>query len=150
VEPDIAFTTGIIHNIGRLLLHLAEPNRAKAIQTLIEESKCSRTKAEMERLGFTTQDAGKALLDMWRFPPELGLAVLNYKKPLQTENPMPLAALINLACYINACIRDKRSPETVKEQFPMDIAELAGIKSDIIDHLDQALTLKSGLDGLNG
>jgi HD-like signal output (HDOD) protein len=150
VEEDIAFTTGIIHNIGRLLLHLAEPNRAKAIQTLIEQTQCSRSEAEMERLGFTSQQAGKALLDMWKFPPELGEAVEGYKKPLNAENGQALAAVINLACYINACIRNKKDPEWVKEQFPRDIAAAAGINADIIDELDTALALESGLDGLNG
>jgi HD-like signal output (HDOD) protein len=150
VEEDIAFTTGIIHNIGRLLLHLAEPNRAKAIQTLIEQTKCSRSAAEMERLTFTTQDAGKALLDMWKFPPELGNAVKEYKKPLEAEKAPALAAVMHLACYINASIRDKRNPDLVKEQFPLDVAEQAGINSSVVDELDKALALESGLDGLNG
>ncbi len=150
VEPDIAFTAGIIHNIGRLLLHLAEPNRAKAIQTLIAESKVSRTKAELERLGFTSQDAGQALLDMWRFPAELGLAVKHFKKPLAAPEPLPLSAILNLACYINACVRDKRDEESVKESFPVDVALLAGVDSDTINELGDALALESGLDGLNG
>jgi len=148
VEPDIAFTTGIIHNIGRLLLHLAQPNRAKAIQTLIEEQHVSRTKAELERLGFTSQDAGKALLDMWKFPSELGLAVKSYKAPLESEVPEPLSAVLNLACYVNACIRDSIGLETAQENFPRDIAALAGINTDIIDSLSEAMALESGLDGL--
>jgi HD-like signal output (HDOD) protein len=132
------------------LLHLAEPNRAKAIQTLIAESKVSRTKAELERLGFTSQDAGQALLDMWRFPAELGLAVKHFKKPLAAPEPLPLSAILNLACYINACVRDKRDEESVKESFPVDVALLAGVDSDTINELGDALALESGLDGLNG
>jgi len=148
VESDIAFTTGIIHNIGRLLLHLAQPNRAKAIQTLIDEQKVSRTKAELERLGFTSQDAGQALLDMWKFPPDLGIAVKNYKAPLASESPQPLSAVLHLASYMNDCIRESRNLEDVQEHFPRDIAALAGIDSDIIDSLADAMKLESGLDGL--
>ncbi|MGB2222693.1 HDOD domain-containing protein [Neptunomonas sp.] len=148
VESDIAFTTGIIHNIGRLLLHLAQPNRAKAIQTLIDEQKVSRTKAELERLGFTSQDAGQALLDMWKFPPDLGIAVKNYKAPLASESPQPLSAVLHLASYMNDCIRESRNLEDVQEHFPRDIAALAGINSDIIDSLADAMKLESGLDGL--
>ncbi|WP_341218583.1 HDOD domain-containing protein [Neptunomonas phycophila] len=148
VEPDIAFTTGIIHNIGRLLLHLAQPNRAKAIQTLIDEQKVSRTKAELERLGFTSEDAGQALLDMWKFPPDLGIAVKNYKAPLVSESPQPLSAVLHLASYMNDCIRESRKLEDVQEHFPRDIAALAGINSDIIDSLADTMKLESGLDGL--
>ncbi|WP_330221454.1 HDOD domain-containing protein [Marinomonas phaeophyticola] len=109
VNSDNAFTAGIIYNIGRLLLHLAEPNRAKAIQSLIEESKVSRTAAEMERLGFTSQDAGKALLNMWKFPEELSNAVQQYKKPLSYNPASPLSATLNLACYLNAAIKEEET-----------------------------------------
>lgn len=148
VDPDIAFTAGIIHNIGRLLLHLAQPNRAKAIQTLVEESRVSRTQAEMERLGFTTQDAGQALLDMWKFPTELGLAVKQHKRPLTHDDPLPLSAVLNLACYVNAAIREKRDEDSVKESYPTDVALLAGVSADTLEQLGEALALESGLDGL--
>lgn len=148
VDPDIAFTAGIIHNIGRLLLHLAQPNRAKAIQTLIEESHVSRSEAEIERLGFTSQEAGQALLDMWSFPSELGQAVKQHKKPLSHDEPLPLSGILNLACYINACIREGRDEESVKESYPTAIAILAGVSPDVINQLSDALTVESGLDGL--
>lgn len=148
VDPDIAFTAGIIHNIGRLLLHLAQPNRAKAIQTLIDESNVSRSEAEIERLGFTSQEAGKALLDMWSFPAELGEAVKQHKKPLSHDDTLPLSAILHLACYINASIREARDEESVKESYPTAVATVAGIPPDIIDQLGEALTMESGLDGL--
>lgn len=148
VDPDIAFTVGIIHNIGRLLLHLAQPNRAKAIQTLIEESNVSRTEAEIERLGFTSQEAGKALLDMWKFPEELGQAVKDHKRPQEAESPNALAAVINLACYVNACIREQRDEASVQESYPTEIAVLATVNPNTVDELGEALTVESGLDGL--
>ena len=148
VDPDIAFTAGIIHNIGRLLLHLAQPNRAKAIQTLIEESNVSRSEAEIERLGFTSQEAGKALLDMWNFPAELGEAVKQHKKPLNHDDALPLGAILHLACYINASIREARDEESVKEAYPTAVATLAGVAPEVINQLGEALALESGLDGL--
>ncbi len=148
VDPDIAFTAGIIHNIGRLLLHLAQPNRAKAIQTLIDESNVSRSEAEIERLGFTSQEAGKALLDMWSFPTELGKAVKQHKKPLSHDDTLPLSAVLHLACYINASIREARDEESVKESYPTAVATVAGISPDTINQLGDALIMESGLDGL--
>lgn len=148
VDSDTAFTAGVIYNIGRLLLHLAEPNRAKAIQTLIETSRVSRTAAELERLGFTSQDAGKALLDLWKFPEELSNAVQQYKKPLSFEPASPLSAILNLACYLNASIREHRDPDVVKEFMPKKVLELAGIDVSVIEELDEALCLESGLDDL--
>jgi len=148
VDPDIAFTAGLIHNIGRLLLHLSQPMRAQAIQTLIEESNCSRSDAEMERLGFTSPEAGQALLDMWSFPAELGIAVRQHKQPTSFEEPSALAAVVNLACVVNSAIRNKDNLEALQGNFPQDVATLAGVSADTAGDLEEALNLESGLDGL--
>lgn len=148
VDPDVAFTAGLIHNIGRLLLHITKPMLAQAIQTRVEESGCSRSEAEMERLNFTTPQAGQALLDLWKFPEELGVAVRNHKRPLEAEAPESLSAVINLACYINAAVRNNTALDEVIANFPADIAELAGLPADIASESETAMQLESGLDGL--
>ncbi|WP_432474030.1 HDOD domain-containing protein [Amphritea sp. HPY] len=148
VDPDVAFTVGLIHNIGRLLLHIAKPKLAEAIQKRIEESNCSRSAAEMERLNFTTPQAGQALLQHWQFPADLGEAVLNHKRPLEAENPTPLSAVVNIACYINACIRKERSIEEVIARFPRDEAGFAGLPREVIDETETAMQIDSGLDSL--
>ena len=146
VEADIAFTTGIIYNIGRLLLHLATPKDAMEIQHLVKDKKASRIAAEMERLNFTTQDAGKALLDLWKFPSELGVAIQQYKRPLGYEAPTPLSAVLNLANYLNGARSSGRSPDDVKQFAPKKVLQLAGIPLSIIDNLEEALTLETGLE----
>jgi HD-like signal output (HDOD) protein len=148
IDPDIAFTAGLIHNIGRLLLHLAQPMRAQAIQTLIEESNCSRSDAEMERLSFTSPEAGQALLDLWKFPAELGIAVRQHKQPTSFEEPSSLAAVVNLACVVNSAARNGDNVETLQSNFPDDVATLAGVSADTSAELAEALSLDSGLDGL--
>ena len=150
VDPDMAFTIGLIHNIGRLLLHLTKPKLAEAIQVRVKESGCSRSAAEMERLNFTTPEAGKALLDMWKFPEELGDAVRYHKNPLAAETPNPACAITNLACYMNACIRSKRTPEEAAAKFPAKVAAIAGLPADIADSCEEVMALESGLDGLTG
>lgn len=149
VEPDMAFTAGLIHNIGRLLLHLSKPKLAQAIQTRIEESGCSRSDAEMERLNFTSPEAGQALLDMWSFPEELGVAVRQHKKPLEFEEPSPLAAVINMACVINAAKRNETELAELRDFFPMDVAALAGRGSGILAELGEAMELESALEGMS-
>lgn len=148
-DADMAFTVGLIHNIGRLLLHISKPKLAQAIQTRVDETGCSRSDAEMERLNFVTPQAGQALLDMWSFPAELGEAVLQHKKPIEFEDPSALAAVVNLACVINAARRNKTDIAELRDFFPMDVAEIAGLSSNILSELGEALALESGLDGLS-
>lgn len=148
VDPDVAFTVGLIHNIGRLLLHISKPKLAEAIQKRVDESDSSRSEAEMERLNFTTPEAGQALLQHWKFPDDLAQAVRNHKRPLEAEEPTPLSAVVNVACYINACIRKERDLETTIVNFPKEEAKLAGLPADIAADCDQAMQLDSGLDAL--
>lgn len=148
VQADVAFTAGVIYNIGRLLLHLAAPNRAKAIQTLVKESKASRIATEMERLGFTSQDAGKALLDMWNLPEELGVAIKQYKRPYTYERTSPLSAILNLANYLNSAINEQREVDEVIVFIPKKVMQLAGLKVEILDDIESVLYIDSGLDGL--
>lgn len=146
VNAEEAFTAGIVHNIGRLLLHLTEPAIAQEIQKLIKEQYISRTKVEVDKLGFTTQDASKALMDLWKFPPELGEAVRLHKRPFADKDPQPLSCVLNLACYLNACIRDERDEELVVDGFPKAVAKAAGLADSIIYELGEALLIEDELD----
>jgi len=148
VDPDIAFTAGLIHNIGRLLLHLSQPEKALAIQNMITESACDRSAAEIELLGFTSPEAGQALLDLWSFPQDLGIAVRQHKQPTEFEEPSALAAVVNLACNINDAKRQGLSLEEVEANYPQAVATLAGVSTDTAHELAAALDLDSGLDGL--
>lgn len=148
VDPEEAFTVGIVHNIGRLLLHLTAPTIALEIQTRTKENFISRTKAELDSLTFTTQDASKALMDLWKFPPVLGEAVRMHKHPFSEQDPQPLACVLNLACYLNACIRTERDEELVIDGFPKTVAKGAGLPEQIIYQLDEALLVGDDLDVL--
>ncbi|MGO2355046.1 MAG: HDOD domain-containing protein [Marinomonas foliarum] len=148
VQADEAFTVGIVHNIGRLLLHLTEPTIAQEIQELVANRKAGRVKAEQDLLGFTSQDAGKALMDLWKFPAGLGLAVQLHKRPFANEEPNPLACVLNLACYLNACIRAEREYDLVREGFPMAVAKAAGLNEGVVYELDDALMIGDGLNQL--
>ncbi|UTW01840.1 HDOD domain-containing protein [Amphritea atlantica] len=147
-DPDTAFTVGLIHNIGRLLLHLTKPKLAEAIQTLVDETDCDRSEAEMIRLGFTTAEAGQALLRYWQFPASLGEAVRYHKQPFDAQNPDPLSAIVNIACYINACIKKNQPITDAIAMFPAADAELAGLPANIASTAGEAMQLQSGLEGL--
>lgn len=147
-EMDEAFTAGIIHNIGRLLLHLSMAETAKEIQALVANRKAGRVKAELDLLGFTSQDAGRALLDLWKFPSNLGYAVQHHKRPFVDDEPQPLACVLNLACYLNACIRNDRDLDLIREGFPMAVAKSAGLPKGILYELDDAIIINDGLNQL--
>lgn len=148
VEHDLAFTAGIIHNIGQLLLHMAQPNRAMAIKTVVDTTKICRSDAELERLGFTTADAGEALVQSWKFPEQLAQAIKFQNNPADNTQDPKLSAILYLASTINRESKSGDDFETILARYPAEIATLAGIKVSLVDYLPEALALKSGLDSL--
>lgn len=148
VEADEAFTVGIVHNIGRLLLHLTVPDTAREIRQLVVNRKAGFVKAELDLLGFTSQDAGKGLMDLWKFPTSIGDAVKHHPRPFELDPPQPLSCVLNLACYLNACIRAERDSDLVREGFPTAVAKAAGLSEGIIYELDDALIISDGLNQL--
>lgn len=148
VDPDTAFTVGLIHNIGRLLLHLTKPKLAEAIQSLVDETGCDRSEAERVRLGFTTAEAGQSLLRYWQFPASIGEAVRYQVQPFDAEKPASLSAIVNIACYINTCIKTDRPIKDTIAMFPVAEAELAGLPANIASTSEEAMQLQSCLNGL--
>ena len=147
VNADTAFATGVLHNIGRLMLHLAEPNRAKAVQQLIQEKKVSRSKAEIERFGFTSQEVGRELLIKWHFPQDICDALVQYRKPMAEESSH-LARILHLAAYLNACIREGRSKEDMVSEFPIKVAMAAEVEMKVINELDSIIARGKELEAL--
>ncbi|MEH6801222.1 MAG: HDOD domain-containing protein [Halopseudomonas sabulinigri] len=141
VEADVAFTAGIISNIGRLLLHLTTPNRAKAVQTAVDEGG-DRNQAELERFQFTSPQAGAALLEEWKLPTELCVAVLQQRAPLAHSEPSPLSAVICLAKQMMAARKKGATVKEIVDAVSFPLISLAGVKDGLGDIAEQVVNLE--------
>ncbi len=71
VDPEQAFTAGVLHNIGLIAL---DQHRPRALREVLHEVRLNgRSLQEAERvvLGFTDGELGGALAEHWGFPPAL-------------------------------------------------------------------------------
>ena len=91
---DVAFTAGVIHNIGRLAL---DQHRSSAFREVLNSVGHGVDIIEAERrvLGFTEADLGGALALRWNFPDELVDAVANHALELkQLSDQQSLTACV--------------------------------------------------------
>ena len=70
VDPETAFTCGMLHSIGQLLIQLVKPAEAKSISEA-EELGGKRFSLEENMLGFTSEEVGAELAKRWKFPDEM-------------------------------------------------------------------------------
>lgn len=88
VETPVAFTVGLLHDIGKLVLGQAlTPEIQAQIRELVEQGKASRSEAEKTILGTDHSEVGAALLQSWRLPEEVIEAVANHHAPVTQPRP---------------------------------------------------------------
>jgi len=88
VEAPVAFTVGLLHDIGKLALSQAlTPEIQQQIRQLIEEQGCSRSEAEKRVLGADHSEIGACLLRSWNLPEDIIEAVGNHHTPVCEPRP---------------------------------------------------------------
>lgn len=70
-----AFTAGLLHDVGLLVLAAQAPDLAEAVVRTATERRLARTDAEREILGVTHAEVGAYLLGLWGLPLDLVTAV---------------------------------------------------------------------------
>jgi putative nucleotidyltransferase with HDIG domain len=112
-----AFTTGILHDIGKMVLSHFAPAQYAGVLAHREERQCTLLEAEQARLGFSHADVGGYLLEKWSLPIAIIDAVVHHHRPMEARHASDLASIIQLADYL-AHLQSHRIGEEL--QAPLD------------------------------
>lgn len=80
-NPDMAFTGGLLHDIGQLLMHTASPADYLRVLELRKTDDIALLDAERAVFGYSHTDAGKTLAAAWKLPEEITEAILAHHEP---------------------------------------------------------------------
>lgn len=106
IEGPIAFTVGLLHDIGKLAMSQAlTPEQQAQIRERIVTEKISRTTAEKLILGTDHGEVGACLLKSWRLPAEVIEAVACHHKPTLVPEPK-----LSAVTHIANCLAHLASP----------------------------------------
>ncbi len=106
IEPESAYTYGLLHDIGRLVMaQLLGPT----MMELVDESPSLRTElARRERalFGFDHIMAGRLLGNRWRLPPEMTLVIAAHHIPAAERKGCPptAARMIDLLTVVDEVV----------------------------------------------
>jgi putative nucleotidyltransferase with HDIG domain len=109
-NPDAAFTAGLLHDIGTLVLATRFP--AEFAQTLAhrKEHDCYVVEAEQAVLGFDHAAVGSALAAYWKFPEAMQKAVAEHHR-IDGSEAMSLALLVHAANTIAHALDLSEDPD---------------------------------------
>ena len=145
-DPETAFTCGMMHNIGELLIHLNEPEKSTKIDSLVAEG-AIRSQLQQNQFGYDFTEVGAELARRWNFPDIIQSAIHQHADPLSYETQNPLAAIVNLATYLNSGFSQELPKEDILGSFPADIAE--GLNIDLLSLFEEIVELLNSEDDID-
>ena len=156
IDPQMAYSAGLLHDIGKLALQDIMPKSLAAITKEAEATKASLYLIEQKHLGTNHALLGKQLAQRWRLPEPIKLAIwLHHRDAAAFSDAVPevmLAVLVRAADTIVRQINMGLSG-SYDEPAPLkDVAASAGISAKVLqqirEELPQEIKRKSEVLGL--
>jgi putative nucleotidyltransferase with HDIG domain len=98
IDKDAAYTSGILHDVGRLALAVLRPRQYAALLETHSGTPGSILKPERQLFGFDHCEAGRNLVADWKLPPSFTAIVSDHHSCAGRETGWGMTALINLSC----------------------------------------------------
>jgi putative nucleotidyltransferase with HDIG domain len=149
-RPEEAFTAGILHDIGRLVMRQTMPLEfAKAVE-MARETGMPLHEAELQLTGYAHDDVGRALGERWKFPAHLVEAVRCHHDERLTPANDGLAGVVAqcnrlVLHYGLYCGYDREDGELAA--IPADLAEVEAMCGGIDRILDRAFQFIESASG---
>lgn len=123
LNPEVAFTAGLMHGIGVLLIHNAFPDTANQIAKACQDrSVTERATVEQELLQTDHCQVGAELAKRWNFAEEITNAIRFYCDPLNPEAG-GYATEVFAASYISLLIEQPDKTQTISDSLSAELSE---------------------------
>lgn len=99
LDDNIAFTTGLLHAVGELVLHMGMPVQMANLGREVPLMDLKRAQGQYAAFGYSYAEVGAALAQDWRLPKPMVDAVRFHAHPLEASEGQPLAAVLHLAAW---------------------------------------------------
>ncbi|GIV56278.1 MAG: histidine kinase [Candidatus Kapaibacterium sp.] len=98
---EMEFLAGLVHDIGKLAMLQAEPERFRTLLETVESGTIDELEAEQQIFGATHAETGELIANLWRLPSLVQGAIrLHHEGSCPVEDVAPLVAVVRVAdCF---------------------------------------------------
>jgi HD-like signal output (HDOD) protein len=148
-NSDFAFTVGLMHAIGQLVMHAGMPEQTLQIDKIAGPLDSRRLGVERASFGYDFADVGAELAKRWRFPDNFSTVIKSFPDPLHADPFEPMAAVIHLASWYVRGEENKYSKAELEATFPEEVASKLGVRADsMLSTMPPIAELAAGLEDL--
>ncbi len=97
LPKDLAFTSGLLHDIGKVILTQFFPYHILDIRNELKNMTTTFTELEKKYFGYDHQEVGVQVLTAWNFPAELIEVVGHHHNPQNAKKFPLLASVVHIA-----------------------------------------------------
>ncbi len=148
VESDVAYTAGLLHDIGKTILGEFLKERVNEVLDLVKTERVSFIEAERRVFGVSHQEVGAMAAEHWKFPEELVFAIRYHHEPGKAPGHRKLISIVHVAN--NLVLSSGLGSGTNGLAYEMDNAALEELGLSVMDsklvdsvYLELAERLKS-------
>ena len=96
-DGEKAYMAGLLHDVGFLVNCIAFPTEFAATVELALKSEIPMGEAELQAMGFTHCDSGRALAQKWHLSEDISQVIAHHHEIEKCESAQPLASLVHLS-----------------------------------------------------
>lgn len=148
---DLAFTVGLMHGIGQLVMHAGMPEQMLALDKLANPLDPRRIDMERTSFGYSFANVGAELARQWKFPPAFSDAIANFPDPLAHTPFDPVSAVLHLSAWRARAENNGLEGDELAATIPADVCTKLGLKPEtLLTEMPPLSELCEGMEALLG
>lgn len=132
-QIEQAFVAGLIHDIGKVILHSHVSDKYEEIVKVVENEQISFMNAEKRLLDYSHAEVGAMLAEKWNFPSDLVESIAFHHSPLSDGVTSYLPAIIHVADTIALMLGIGIGSDGLLYIFEEDVMEKIGLTEKDIE-----------------
>ncbi|MDQ7839122.1 MAG: HDOD domain-containing protein [Thermodesulfobacteriota bacterium] len=136
---DTAFTGGLLHDVGKLILAQFVSEEFEKIIEAVEKEQISFNEAEQKVLGFDHTELGEKIAAKWKLADNLRIAIRYHHNPSLCKNDGQIAHIVHVADAISMMLGIGAGTDGLNYVFHKESLDVCGLDEKGMEEVTEKL-----------